>query len=166
MQDTIEKNDIQSGDPEKEYSYSETFNTEGNEDRSWSSLADRYKNLWRSRLKNRNYKRGIRNALATGGLSTVLFILMSPAYPIFGSILYFYLGSIFGSAFAGYKNDLDVFGGFHIGLVSSTLLMSFFIGASFLVNPMGTILITPILLFYLFMMSICHAIYAGIGKQI
>jgi hypothetical protein len=164
MQETVEKNDQKTKN--KDEVSTATFSTSREtQSYSWSNLKKRYKNLWRTRLKDKNYKKGILNSFLAGGASSLFFLLMTPAYPIFGAILYFYIGSIFGSGLAGYRNNLDAFGGFHVGLASSTLLVGFFIIASLLTNPMIGIAIAPIMIFYLAIISLSHAIYAGFGKQ-
>lgn len=132
---------------------------------SWSGLKDRYVNLWRGRMKQDGYITGIRNTLLTGALFSALFFLATPTTPIFGGLMYFYVGSTIGAGISGYRNKLDFFGGFHVGLLTSGLLMLFSFVSSLLINPVASIALLPLLLFYVVTLSFSHGVYALIGKD-
>lgn len=132
---------------------------------SWSGLKDRYVNLWRGRIRQDGYMSGIRDSLLSGLVFAMFFFLVTPTNPIFGGLMYFYMGSTIGAGVSGYKNKLDFFGGFHIGLLTSGSLMLFSFISSFLIDPITSFALLPLLLFYVFTLSFSHGIYALIGKD-
>ena len=133
---------------------------------SWLRLKDRYVNLWRSRIRQEEYVIGIRDSLLSGlGLSTFL-LLTNPINPIYVSLTYLYIGSTIGAGISGYRNKLDFFGGFHIGLLTSSLFMLFAIISSFLIDPVITFTLLPVLLFYVLAIGITHGMYATIGRSL
>ena len=166
MEKTIEENKEKDTERTKDSDLDQSEVSTGNTTvSSWSGLKERYVNLWRGRMRQDGYMEGIRNTLLTGALFSALFFLATPSTPIFGALMYFYMGSTIGAGISGYRNKLDFFGGFHIGLLTSGLLMMFSFFSGLMINPVTSVALLPLLLFYVVTLSFSHGVYAIIGKD-
>lgn len=164
MEKTVHKQYEEQTDSYKEVNQDDEDNKNHTSD-SWSKLKDRYINVWRGRASQEGYLTGIRNSILSGLLCAGLLFVVTSSTPVIGGIMYFYMGSTIGAGVSGYRNKLDFFGGFHIGLLTSGLLMMVSFISSFIASPSMSVAFLPLLLFYVLTFSFSHGIYALIGKE-
>lgn len=160
MEQTIEKNTAKVTDSTETENENMSPVKNRGDPPSWSKIKDRYINLWRGKLNKEGYKEGIRDTLLLGSLSSILFMLAVPQISLIGSLMFFYMGTILGSGINGYLNKLDMFGGIHIGLVSSFGLIIPMIIWGILSSPVATLFMIPMMIIYIVSISISHGIYA------
>lgn len=129
-------------------------------------LKQRYKDLWRARIKNKNlyhgfgvsYMMGLFFVILAGwGLPTFTFILSATSL--------FVLGSIIGSVVSGYTYDFDSFLGFHIGLLSSIPMIILYTVMIAIINPFSLTYILPLLIINTIMAGLGTYIYTKIGRD-
>lgn len=132
---------------------------------SWGNISERYENLWRSRLKKEGYTKGIRNTLILGILMAMISVFIMPTFSLMGAAVLFFIGTVLGSGFSGYKYGLDAFGAFHIGLLSAFILTIPGIVATTVANPVATAFFAPLMFIYIIVLSLVHSVYAGFARD-
>jgi ABC-type dipeptide/oligopeptide/nickel transport system permease subunit len=129
-------------------------------------LKQRYKDLWRARIKNKNLYRGFGASYMTGLLFVILASWGLPTFTfILSATSLFVLGSIIGSVVSGYTYDFDSFLGFHIGLLSSIPMLILYTVMIAIVNPFSLTYILPLLIINMVTAGMGTYIYTKIGRD-